>query len=161
VITGLRVRPIEEHERPALTELLAREWGSSQIISRGRAHDASMLPALGCFEDDRLVGLATYELSGGECELLTLNALQPRRGIGSRLLDAVTEAAREADCRRLWLVTTNDNLEAISFYERRGMRLAAVHEGAVDVARTIKPSIPEIAPDGTPIRDELEFELAL
>jgi ribosomal protein S18 acetylase RimI-like enzyme len=87
-----------------------------------------------------------------------------REGIsgGTRLLEAVVDAARAAGCRRAWLVTTNDNAAAIRFYQRRGWRLVALHAGAVDAARaSIKPEIPELGDDDIPIRDELEFELRL
>lgn len=152
---------MEPHEHPLTMELLAQRWGSPQIVSRGRVHDASEAGALGAFDDAELVGLATYELSGEECEVLTLDALERGLGIGSALLDAVARKARSAGCRRLWLITTNDNAGAIRFYERRGMRLAAVHRGAVDQARRLKPSIPQFAEDGTRISDELEYELLL
>jgi GNAT superfamily N-acetyltransferase len=159
--SDLRIRPVKAEERPTVEELLARRWGSPQIVSRGRVHDAAAAEALGAFRGQELVGLATYELSSGECELLTLDALERRTGVGSQLLDAVAQEARSAGCRRLWLITTNDNAGAIHFYERRGMKLVAVHRGAVDQARKLKPSIPELAEDGTPISDELEFELVL
>ena len=124
-------------------------------------HDASRLPGFACDEGGALVGLATFELRGGECELVTLDALRPGAGIGSALLAAVAEEAARRRARRLWLITTNDNLTAIRFYQRRGMRLVAVHAGAVDEARQIKLSIPMTGEHGIPIRDELEFELVL
>ena len=71
-------------------------------------------------------------------------------------------AAREAGCRRLWLVTTNDNVDALRFYQRRGFRLTELQAGAVDVSRaTLKPSIPEVGDHGIPIRDELVLERSL
>lgn len=158
---GVEVRRLASAERRQLRELLAREWGSSEIVSRGRVHDASEAEAFGAVQGKELVGLATYVNEGGACELLTLNAFASGQGIGSALLEAVEQAAGEASCRRLWLITTNDNRDAIRFYERRGMRLVAIHRGAVDEARRLKPSIPEFAPDGTRISDEYEFELLL
>ena len=107
------------------------------------------------------MGVASYRLEGGECELVTLDALHKGEGIGSVLLVRVSEEAARQSCRRLWLVTTNDNLDAIRFYQRRGMRLVAVHPGAVDDAREMKPSIPETGNYGIPLHDELEFELRL
>jgi Acetyltransferase (GNAT) family len=68
---------------------------------------------------------------------------------------------REAGCRRVWLITTNDNLRALRFYQRRGFRLVAVHPDALARSRELKPSIPEIGLDGIPLRDELELELLL
>jgi GNAT superfamily N-acetyltransferase len=108
-----------------------------------------------------VVGLATFELSGPECELVTLNAFRAGQGIGSALLDRVTQAAAAHGCRRVWLVTTNDNLAALGFYQRQGMRLVAVHPGAVDEARRVKPTIPVTGDHGIPLHDELELELRL
>jgi GNAT superfamily N-acetyltransferase len=131
------------------------------VISRGQAHDAARLPAFIAVEDDDLVGLATFRFADDECELVTLDALRKRGGIGSALFARVVEEATNQGCRRLWLITTNDNLDAMRFYQRRGMRFAAVHRGAVDNARRMKPSIPEIGDYGIPLHDELEFELRL
>lgn len=158
---GLEVRPVADPERDMLAELLRRDWGTTEIVSRGEAHDLMRCPALFCVGDDRVVGVATYAISGEDCELLTINAFEKRRGIGSRLLADVAERARAAGCRRLWLITTNDNLDAIRFYQRRGMRLTALRPGAVDEARRRKPEIPLIGSYGIAIRDELEFELEL
>jgi ribosomal protein S18 acetylase RimI-like enzyme len=160
-VTPVEVREVSDDQRPQLAELLRREWGSSQIVSRGEVHDASRSAALICATDDRIVGLATYEITGDECELLTLDAFDRGRGIGSRLLEAVVDLARNAGCRRVWLVTSNDNLDAVRFYQRRGLRLVAVHPGAIDEAREIKPAIPLVGHYEIPIRDELEFELRL
>jgi ribosomal protein S18 acetylase RimI-like enzyme len=158
---SLQVRPLAEDERPWLEEQLTRSWGSATIVSRGRTHDGRRLAALVCVGDSGVVGLATYDVRDGECELVTLDAFTQGRGIGSALLDAVAEEARREGCRRLWLITTNDNLRALRFYERRGLRLVAVHRGAVDEARRLKPSIPRLGADGIPIHDELELELRL
>jgi GNAT superfamily N-acetyltransferase len=155
------VRPLTPAERSQLRELLTQAWGDARIVSRGRVHDAAEAAALGAFRDGRMVGLATYITAGDEREVLTLNAFRRRQGVGSSLLKAVTEAARASGCRRLWLITTNDNADAIRFYEASGMRLVSVHKGAADEARRLKPSIPEFAPDGTRISDELEFEFEL
>jgi GNAT superfamily N-acetyltransferase len=112
-------------------------------------------------DGDEIVGLATFRLEGDECELVSLDALAQWRGIGSALLAAVAEEATARGSRRLWLITTNDNIDAIRFYLRRGLRLVAVHLAAIDEARKLKPSIPLVGENGIPIHDELEFELRL
>jgi GNAT superfamily N-acetyltransferase len=62
---------------------------------------------------------------------------------------------------RLRLTTTNDNLDALRFYQRRGFRLVALRPGAVDAARALKPEIPVTGAHGIPLRDELDLERAL
>jgi GNAT superfamily N-acetyltransferase len=157
----LVIRAARADERGLIESHLRASWRSATIVSRGRSRDASQLPALLARHRDDVVGLATFELSDSECELVTLDAFRPGQGIGSALLDRVTRAAAEHGCRRVWLITTNDNLSALRFYQRRGLRLAAVHRGAVDAARRVKPAIPLLGEHGIPIHDELELELRL
>jgi ribosomal protein S18 acetylase RimI-like enzyme len=101
----------------------------------------------------------TYHLQDGECEVLSLDSLQEGIGIGTALLDAIAEEARASGCRRAFLITTNDNIGAIRFYQKRGWRMVAVYPGAVDKSRKIKPAIPLTGSHGIAIRDEIEFEL--
>jgi ribosomal protein S18 acetylase RimI-like enzyme len=104
----------------------------------------------------------TYVVDGDSCEVLTLHARERLGGTGTALIEAVERVAVEAGCRRLWLVTTNDNVDALRFYQRRGFRLAALRAGAVDEAReALKPEIPRVGDHGIDLRDELELEKLL
>ena len=89
------------------------------------------------------------------------DSLRERIGVGAALLEAALEEARRAGCRRAWLVTTNDNLPAVRFYQKRGWRIRAIRPGAIRESRRQKPEIPEMGVDGIPIRDEIELELPL
>jgi ribosomal protein S18 acetylase RimI-like enzyme len=113
------------------------------------------------FDGDECVGLVTYELDGLACEIVTIDALREGEGIGTTLLKAVEDAAREAGCERVQLLTTNNNLRALAFYQKRGFRLVRLVPGALDEERKLKPSIPLIDEHGLPIRDELHLELPL
>jgi 2-oxo-4-hydroxy-4-carboxy-5-ureidoimidazoline decarboxylase len=91
---------------------------------------------------------------------VTLHADPRRKGAGTALLETAWHVAAASGHHRLWLVTTNDNLDALHFYLRRGMRIAAVHDGAVEGDRALKPEIPPFNGDnGLPIRDLVELEL--
>jgi hypothetical protein len=57
------------------------------------------------------------------------------------------------------LVTTNDNLNALRFYQKRGFVLVAVHRNALEVSRKLKPEIPLVGMDSIPLRDEIELEM--
>jgi GNAT superfamily N-acetyltransferase len=76
-------------------------------------------------------------------------------------LSHVEREARNRGCRSVWLVTTNDNLHALGFYQRRGYRIVRVDPGAVDRARAMKPAIPLLGNDEIPIHDELVLEKRL
>ena len=100
-------------------------------------------------------------LDGEACEIVSIDALDEGEGIGTQLLEAVVSAAREARCRRVQLLTTNNNLRALAFYQKRGFRLVGLVPGAIDEERKRKPSISEVDSAGLPIRDELHLELPL
>src|SRR5215211_4644075 len=111
-------------------------------------------------DGNQRLGLVTYHIGDGECEIVTIDSVVEGRGVGTALLHAVTAQARAAGCRRVWLITTNDNLNALRFYQGRGFRLVAVHSGAMDASRRMKPEISEVGHFGIPVRDELELELS-
>jgi ribosomal protein S18 acetylase RimI-like enzyme len=149
-----------EH-RPAL-EAFLRSWNALRVARRGVLVDSLDHPAVLSWSEGELTGVATYVVDGDGCELLTLHAATRLMGIGSALLTTVQDIARDVGCRRLWVVTTNDNVEALRFYQRRGFRLVLIRPGAVDRRRELlKPEIPRSGAYGIPLRDELELELTL
>ena len=84
-----------------------------------------------------------------------------KAGIGTALIDAVKDVATMARCKRLWLITTNDNMAALHFFQKRGFMLVAVYPNALEQSRKLKPEIPLIGIDGIPLRDEIELEMPL
>jgi len=82
-------------------------------------------------------------------------------GIGTGLLEAVTKAAISARCKRLWLITTNDNTHALRFYQRRRFRLAALYPNQLEKSPLPKPEIALVGMGGIPLRDEIELETPL
>lgn len=141
--------------------MVAERFASTWIVSRGVLHDTRGLPGLIAEREGLPVGLLQYRVVGEEFEVVVLLAVLPREGVGRFLLRAAEPIARAHGCRRLWLITTNDNRAALSFYPAVGWRQVAVHRGALRESRRLKPEIPEFASDGTPIEDEIEFELLL
>ena len=158
----MRIRPRAESDRPAVEPFLAR-WHSARVARLGALVRPIEHPALLAEENDgRLLGVLTYAIDGARCEVLTLHADERWRGVGSALIAAVSEIAAEAGCTTLWLITTNDNVDALRFYQRRGFRLAALHPGSVDESRArLKSEIPEVGDYGIPLRDEIVLELEL
>lgn len=131
------------------------------MVSRGKVHCVSELNALIARIGEERVGAATYDINGPSCELISIDALRPGLGIGTSLLQAVEGEARAAGCSRLWLITTNDNTDALRFYQRLGFVLCRLHADAITKSRRLKPSIPLIGRNGISIRDEIELEKLL
>lgn len=155
------IRALAEDDRPWVIELMRSRWAGEIQVSHGKARDASLLEGFVAEEDGEPLGLATYETRGGECELVTLDSLREGDGIGSALLAAVANAAWRQGCRTLSVVTTNDNVRALGFYQHRGFVLTALRKGAIEKSRRLKPEIPKLGYDDIPIRDELELALDL
>ena len=107
------------------------------------------------------LGFVTFVIFGNECEIITLNSLQEGIGIGTALIDKVIMEAEKRNCRRTFLITTNDNLDAIGFYQRRGWSLKVLRRNAMEKARKLKPTIPLIGKHNIPLRDEVELEMIL
>jgi GNAT superfamily N-acetyltransferase len=151
---AITVRELQAGDRLLLGDLWRERWGGETVVTRGRVHRLAEVSGFLAEIEGRFAGALTYSLSENDCEIVTLDAVKQRAGVGTALLTAVRGAAGN---RRLWLITTNDNLDAVHFYQRRGFVLAAVHPNAIEVSRRLKPQIPLIGSYGIPIRDELEF----
>jgi len=154
----IRIRPKTAADQPWIEEVLERLWGSRTIAVHGQLFDAAAMPAL--IAGDRL-GLLSYTVEPPSAEIVTLNTLEPRQGIGSTLLAALAAELAARGLREIRLTTTNDNLDALRFYQRRGFRLAALRPGAVDAARRLKPAIPMVGNYGIARHDEIELVLTL
>jgi GNAT superfamily N-acetyltransferase len=153
------IRPVEDSDRDWLRETLT-QLGQLRILSRGRlTEDVARLEGFLAERAGTRVGYALVRIDNDELEVVALEALTRRQGIGTALLEAAADEARRAGCARAWLITTNDNLDALRFYQRRGWDLIALHRDAVTAGRHLKPELPEVGDYGLPIRHELEFQL--
>lgn len=153
--------PITPVDHPWLAQFWAQAWGSGCVVVHGQVFTPDKVEGITARESDHLLGVITFFVQGESCEIVTIDSLKQQRGVGSALLGAVARQARKKGCRRLFLVTTNDNLRALEFYQKRGFRLCALRAGAADQSRKVKPEIPFIGENDIPIHDELELEFDL
>lgn len=155
------VRPYESSvdERWA-SEFLDEHLGGRRQARRGEVIDV-LGPELGFVSSDQ-TGVLTYRVDGDALELTALAAEPRGRGAGTSLVEAFVAAARYVGVSRIWVVTTNDNLDALAFYEHRGFRVTTVRTGAIDEARrTLKPTIPLVGEHGIEMHDEIELTMLL
>ena len=153
--------PISADDAAAVSAFTAEHWGADFVVAHGTVYYPARLKGFKASSENRLVGLVTCNTQGSDCEVVTLNSTSGGRGVGTRLMGMVKEAAIETGCGRVWLVTTNDNLGALRFYQRLGYRLVKVGRDALEASRALKPSIPTVGNDGIQMRDEVELELRL
>jgi ribosomal protein S18 acetylase RimI-like enzyme len=154
------IRAVRDADRAHLAEIIEQSWGSTLMSTRGRTFDVRGVPGFVADSDGEWLGYVGYELYGQSMEIAILESFVAGQGVGSALLAACASTALGAGAGRLWLITTNDNVDALRFYQRRGFVLVAVHRDAVTRAReTIKPELPLVGFHDIPLRDEIELEL--
>jgi ribosomal protein S18 acetylase RimI-like enzyme len=157
----IQIRKIKETDLEWVREIFVNNWGGDFIVSKGKIYKYNSLDGFIAEEKAEKVGLITINTENGETEIITINSLLKERGIGSLLLGATVNAAKEKKSKRIWLYTTNDNLNALRFYQKNGFRLVRINAGAIAESRKLKQQIPEFGEDGIPIRDEIELEMML
>jgi len=153
----VKYRQITNADKENVSRIIKENWGSDLVVVHNSIYIASNLPGFIAEENENIVGLITYYIEDNSCEIVTLDSMKEKCGIGSALINLVKEEAQNNNCTTLFLITTNDNLHAISFYEKRGFKLTGINKGAVNESRKIKPEIPLIGFNNIPITDELKF----
>jgi GNAT superfamily N-acetyltransferase len=157
----IKIRAIEPKDRQAIHKVLEDLWGGAVVVAHLELFDCDHLPGFAAFLEGQLAGFLHYQITKQDCEILTLAALLENQGVGSALLAKMEEHARRAGCPKLHLVTTNDNRHALTFYQHRGYRIAAVFPGRIIEARKLKPTLPLRGENGIPIEDEILLEKGL
>jgi ribosomal protein S18 acetylase RimI-like enzyme len=160
-VTDLLVKSIQASDRNWVESFIKSHCGSEIVGAKGRVIRPAELDGFAAFKGKNAVGLLTHQIEGSDCEIVTIDSTPEGEGIGTLLIDAVKDSAKAEGCRRLWLITTKDNLNALGFYQRRGFRLIALYPNALEASRKLKPQISMKAANGIPIMDELELELEL
>ncbi len=155
------LRHLSQSDLLRLRQFWIEHWGSEEMITRGNIYRPEQLEGFVVEDSEEWIGLLTFFIKDEECEVTSLDSLREGQGIGSKLIDQVIEESRSRGCKRLFLITTNDNLNALGFYQKRGFEITAIYRGAVNESRKIKPVIPLVGYNGIPLRDEIELEIML
>lgn len=158
---GFKIRKVKDSDKEWVRKFIIKEWGSEKIIGCGKTYFPHKLPGFVAVSGKKYLGLITYAIKKDECELVSFNVLRKRRGIGTALIEKIKKAMKKISCRKIFFVTSNDNIDALRFYQRRGFIIKKVYPGAITAARKIKPEIPLIGNYGIPMRDAIKLELKL
>ena len=157
----MNTQAVQQETRPLVNAFTAARWLSTNMIIRGEVVDLTAVDGFLVMQDGAIVGLITYLVRDGLCEITSLDSLLEGRGIGTALVARVIEEARASQSSKIIVMTTNDNIGAIRFYQKRGFDMARLYRNALDQSRELKPEIPLIGQDGIPLRHEIEFEMQL
>ncbi len=146
---------------PRVRQFWDEYWGAEFVVAHETVFHPENVSGFIALDGNEWIGLITYTFSDTDCEIVSIDSLRENEGIGTTLIEKVIEEAKANQCRRVHLTTTNDNLRALGFYQKRGFQLCALRVNAMEEARNLKPNIPLIGENGIPLRDEIELEMAL
>jgi ribosomal protein S18 acetylase RimI-like enzyme len=149
---------IDNSYRETVRELLSNDWCSDFMVTKGQIHHYDDLDGYLAIDNDKIVGVLTFRKFNNEVEIISLDSFKKNTGVGTTLLNKVTGFAKQNSIKRLWLITTNDNLNALRFYQKRNWSITALHKDAVTKARKIKPTISITGYYDIPLRHEIELE---
>ena len=155
------IEKITENDRVLVNNFLIDNWYSTDISVRGKIIDGTKLAGFFLQENNEIIGIVTYAFFGNVCEIVSLDSKRENAGIGSELLKKVEKIAKDNNCEKMRLITTNDNIRALQFYQKRGYYLTKIYQNAMDEVRKVKPSVPLIGENDIPLRDEIELEKKL
>ncbi|MCD8873951.1 GNAT family N-acetyltransferase [Mammaliicoccus sciuri] len=144
--------------KQVLIDLFIDNWGDDEMVVSSGTYQLSDLPGFVAFDKAEIIGVITYIIRNDQIEIISLDSFRENVGIGSQLLKKLEEISEEKDITNISVITTNDNLNALKFYQKRGYSITNVIPNAVEKARKQKPSIPQFAENGIPIRDEIVLE---
>lgn len=153
--------PINESTRQKVSGFITEHWHGTDMLIRGEIIDMTKVNGFVIFDESIIMGLITYLVKDRVVEITSLDSLISNRGIGTMLVNRVIDTAKHNGCMRVQLLTTNDNINAIRFYQKRGFELIGINFGAIDREREKKPQIPIVGENGIPLRHEIEFSMEL
>ncbi|PTI30972.1 GNAT family N-acetyltransferase [Mammaliicoccus vitulinus] len=145
-------------KQQTLIDLFNTNWGSDEMIISTGTYQLSKLPGIAAYEDGQILGIITYKTYEDHVEIISLDSFLQNKGIGSKLLKSLEQTCEKKQITRITVITTNDNINALKFYQKRGYRIKQVLPNAVEKARQLKPTIPLVAENGIAIKDEIELE---
>ena len=159
MINNLIIRSATDQDTQWLEEKMEKDWGGLPLVIRGKKYYPHKLNGLIAEDNHNLAGFLYYEFQENDCEIIVFEIYDKFKGIGTQMLEKLKEVAKDNHCNRIYLQTSNDNLDALRFYQRRGFHICAIHINSVEVSRKIKPTIGMIGEYNIPLRDEIDLEL--
>lgn len=157
----LKIRSATPADNSWLEELMIKDWGGLPLVIRGKKYYPSQLDGIIAENENVIAGFLFYEIRNQDCEIIVFEVFDKFKGTGTILLDKLKDIARHKKCSRIYLMTTNDNLDALRFYQKRNFHICGIHIDSVRISRKIKPTIGMTGDYEIPVRDEIDLEFLI
>lgn len=154
----MEIFELQSLQKNKMVDFFRTQWGSTEMVISSGVYNCTQLEGFAVInEKEKIIGLITYVIENKECEIISLDSIEEGKSIGTLLVKRVEATALDNECKLVKLVTTNDNLRALKFYQKRNYTLSKILNNAVEHARKLKPEIPLVGEYDIPIRDEIEL----
>lgn len=147
----MAVRPLTDGDRDWARQWVTETWGLPVVSPDGVYDDPAGMDGFVAEENGKPVGLLLHRIDGGRCEVVALVVREQRRGHGRALMEVARAAAADSGCDRVWLITTDENPNALGFYRSLGLTETQRHVNFMDTVRQSKP-------ESSGYRDAIELE---
>lgn len=138
-----------------ISHLFQQHWGSLEMVTSKGVYPIDQLKGIAAVEEGEIKGFLTYTVESDHIEIISLDSFDEKKGIGTELLRVLENHTKTLRLSIVQLITTNENIHALRFYQKRGYRIINIVRDGVIEARKRKPSIPLIGQNGIPVFDEL------
>jgi ribosomal protein S18 acetylase RimI-like enzyme len=158
---AMNIRKMTKEDAPLVHQFMKEKWGGEPLLIHGKKYYPSSgnLEGFLLFDDSKdIKGFLIYDTKGSEYEIIVFEVFDKFKGLGTKLLDEFIRVAKAAGHKKVIVMTTNDDLDALRFYQRRGFVITGIAINIFEQARKIKPRIPELGDYNIPIRDEILME---
>lgn len=159
--TKLCCHEIIQGDYELVRAFIIKYWYDIRMVIRNEIVDLSETKGLYIIQNEEIIGVLTYRVINDEAEITLLHAIIENSGIGTFLIERFLDIAKHNNIKRITVVTTNDNIRALAFYQKRGFDIISLYRNSMDYVRRIKPSVPLIGDNNIPLKHEIELELLL
>lgn len=159
--SNLLIRPSTISDSLLIQELMMKYWGGEPLIIKGEKYFPSKLPGFLLVQTDEIKGFLFYTIYGTIYEIIVFEIFNKFTGLGTIMLNKFIDLVKSQQGTKIQVMTTNDNLDALRFYQRRGFTIQELRLNALKNSRNIKPTIPEFGDYKIPLRDEIFLALSI
>lgn len=138
-------------------ELFQKNWGNTSMVYNRELYNLESLDYIEEYHDSSFGGIITFFEKDHSIHIVSLDTVMSNQGIGTSLLNSLTELAVKRHKSAIYVETTNDNCDAIRFYQTHDFDIYDLQLNEVAIQRKLKPSIPLIGCYNIPIKHIIKF----
>jgi len=158
---SITLREIKSTDQEWIKKISLDLWNSVKIVSQHKIYYTDKLSGILALYQDTRAGLLLYSIDQPTLNIISLNTLFENIGIGSKLIERIEKIGIKKKLKKVRVTTTNDNIDALRFYQAKGFQIIKVNVDIMNKYRKLKPELPKLGFYNIEIRDEFVLEKAL